>query len=693
MRRIFILSLLSILSCELFAQQNVFHRSDAGTNNWWDGSNPWYRECDGWWINRPDRSECNNGTTIGPNNIFIGHNNNTAMNVNGALFQVRAFTLQATATSARTFNDGGEISLSVGIYNESTGNHVFNVPIHVDAATVDFQANSGNLSFTTDFILNANVAAITGSNNITISGVMSGVNGGISKSGTGSLFLTNTNTYTGSTTISAGTLELQGSIASSAVTVSGGTLRINGDNVTVASLTVEAGGTVEIEVGKSLTVSGAFSNSGTFTIKSDATGTGSLINSTAGVAATVQRYVVSHGNIATDGWHLMGSPVATFNINGSSFDPGASDDLYSWDEATNTWLNHKAGNPTQIVPGTGYIVAYENTGTKNFSGNLNNDDVIVNSLTRTVGVYTDPDDAGFNLVGNPFPSAIKWNDGNWTLTNISTTAKVWNSTDKSYTDLGENGIIPAMNGFFVQLTSGTTGSITIPNDSRVHDVTAWYKSSETGSFKLIAREADNSSAQSSYIRINSNAGTSFDPMIDAAFLPGYAPLFYSLKGESRLSTYAIAETNEETVIPYGFVSNGAEVFELELAESIEGKTIYLTDLKLNIKTNLTQEGSYSFTSAEGDDPNRFLLHFGAVGVDEAIPATAVAAYVSNNILYVLNAQGKVQVDVLDISGRMVHSQSVQAEGLSSTPLKLPAGVYVVRLNDGQTSRTNKVIVQ
>jgi hypothetical protein len=287
------------------------------------------------------------------------------------------------------------------------------------------------------------------------------------------------------------------------------------NNISFNSLTINANGSLTIESDKQATVSGTLTNNAGATglvIESDATGTGSLINSTAGVAATVQRYVVSHGNIATDGWHLMGSPVATFNINGSSFDPGASDDLYSWDEATNTWLNHKAGNPTQIVPGTGYIVAYENTGTKNFSGNLNNDDVIVNSLTRTVGVYTDPDDAGFNLVGNPFPSAIKWNDGNWTLTNISTTAKVWNSTDKSYTDLGENGIIPAMNGFFVQLTSGTTGSITIPNDSRVHDVTAWYKSSETGSFKLIAREADNSSAQSSYIRINSNAGTSFDPM-------------------------------------------------------------------------------------------------------------------------------------------------------------------------------------
>jgi hypothetical protein len=114
---------------------------------------------------------------------------------------------------------------------------------------------------------------------------------------------------------------------------------------------------------------------------------------------------------------------------------------------------------------------------------------------------------------------------------------------------------------------------------------------------------------------------------------------------------------------------------------------------MNYTQNLQINPVYSFTSTQGDDPNRFLLHFGAVGVDEAIPATAIAAYVSNNILYVMNAQGKVQVDVLDLSGRMVYSQSMQAEGLSSTPINLSAGVYVVRLNDGQTTRANKVIVQ
>jgi len=573
---------------------------------------------------------------------------------------------------------------------------------------------------------------INNTGGITITSIISGISRNLTKTGSGSgiLVLEGQNTYTGLTTIEEGTLQLNRAggttiPATNNVTVSGGTLRIS-SNQTLNNLAIEAGGDLIVDGGVTLTINGtmsvnesvtisgnltigasgnagiaagkALTVSGTLTnnagaagliIESDATGTGSLINSTAGVAATVQRYVVSHGNVPTDGWHLMGSPVATFNINGSSFDPGASDDLYSWDEATNTWLNHKAGNPTQIVPGTGYIVAYETTGAKNFSGNLNVADVSVSGLAHNA-----TQGKGWHLLGNPFASALEWNKtgGSWALTNIAGTAKVWNSGSKAYVDVLANGIIPSAQGFFVQVNESTTGSLTIPAAARIHSSTAWYKNT-TQRLIISASPIDGSSRQESQIRIESEATSNFDFYHDSRFLPGYAPQFYSISDGEMLSSNALPQVQNETSIPFGFTKNQHESFIIRLEENSLAETVFIEDLKLNLNHNLSQQPEYYFTSAEGDNPNRFLLHFGAVGVGEAIPATAVAAYVSNNILYVLNAQGKVQADVLDLSGRLVHSQSLQTTGLSSTPLKLPAGVYVVRLNDGQTSRTNKVIVQ
>lgn len=471
--------------------------------------------------------------------------------------------------------------------------------------------------------------------------------------------------------------------AAPAVTLSG--------NTTITGKLSVLSGSVTVGSSQQLTVSGTLTNSAGasgLVIESDATGTGSLIHSTAGVAATVERYIASHGSVATDGWHLIGSPVATFNIDGSSFDPGANDDIYAWNEATNTWLNHKAGDPTQIVAGTGYIMAYENTGTKNFSGNLNVADVSVSGLAHTAA-----QGKGWHLLGNPFASALEWNKtgGSWALTNVAGTAKVWNSTTKAYVDLSANGIIPAAQGFFVQVNEGTTGSLTIPAAARAHSSTAWYKNT-TPRLMLSASSIDGSSSQESQILIENEATNNFDFYYDARFLAGYAPQFYSLCGGEMLSTNVLSQVQNESSIPFGFVKNQHENFVIRLEENNLGQSVYIKDLKLNLTHNLSQQPEYYFTSTEGDNPNRFLLHFGAVGVSEQSASATLKAYVVGAQLY-FPLQGEATLEIVDLQGRVLQQSKVSGQGLASQPMQLPAGAYVVRLTSGQSAQTAKVIVK
>ena len=82
---------------------------------------------------------------------------------------------------------------------------------------------SGSIEGAGNYVLGANTLT-TGSLNTStqVDGVISGTGGGLTKVGTGTLTLTNVNTYTGATTISAGTLALSGfgaSRRSSVVTV------------------------------------------------------------------------------------------------------------------------------------------------------------------------------------------------------------------------------------------------------------------------------------------------------------------------------------------------------------------------------------------------------------------------------------------------------------------------------------------
>ena len=83
---------------------------------------------------------------------------------------------------------------------------------------------------------------------------------GLIKTGTGTMELLAANTFTGLTTINAGTLAVKGSIAGGATLGSGGTL--SGTGTVNGGLTVNAGGTVAQTSG-TLTVNGAITNSGT----------------------------------------------------------------------------------------------------------------------------------------------------------------------------------------------------------------------------------------------------------------------------------------------------------------------------------------------------------------------------------------------------------------------------------------------
>ena len=118
----------SFFTITVNAQQNVFSRSDSGTNLWWnDTQKPWHYQT---WNSIENRSDI---WPVGTrNNVFIGHNNNLNMTVNGAFFQLRTLTIQSSATSSRNYNplDNGGISLATGFYKQSgSGNQTFNVPI------------------------------------------------------------------------------------------------------------------------------------------------------------------------------------------------------------------------------------------------------------------------------------------------------------------------------------------------------------------------------------------------------------------------------------------------------------------------------------------------------------------------------------------------------------------------------------
>ena len=183
----------------------------------------------------------------------------------------------ATSTSGITVS-GGTLNLN---HDDAAGSGTLTInsgTVNVNAAKNISNAMSigGDFTFTGTANLTQGTGAITltasptvtiSANTLTLGGIISG-SFGFTKNGNGSMVLTGANDYTGSTSVSAGTLQLNRSggntlPATNNVTVNGGTLKVS-TNQTLNNLSVTSG-TLVIDAGVTLTINGTYTGGGTIT--------------------------------------------------------------------------------------------------------------------------------------------------------------------------------------------------------------------------------------------------------------------------------------------------------------------------------------------------------------------------------------------------------------------------------------------
>jgi fibronectin-binding autotransporter adhesin len=155
-----------------------------------------------------------------------------------------------------------------------------------------------------------NAGSLTGSGSIefpnktlvttagTFTGALTGTNGSLSKTGTGTLSLVGLNTYTGATTIEAGTLALTGSLDASAVEVKSGAA-LAGNGVTGSSITVRTGGHQAFALDTEPEFQLPRTNSGALVMES-----GTILDLTAAAAPAAGTYILA---TATGG--ITGTPA------------------------------------------------------------------------------------------------------------------------------------------------------------------------------------------------------------------------------------------------------------------------------------------------------------------------------------------------------------------------------------------------
>ncbi|MBK6347562.1 MAG: T9SS type A sorting domain-containing protein, partial [Bacteroidales bacterium] len=173
----------------------------------------------------------------------------------------------------------------------------------------------------------------------------------------------------------------------------------------------------------------------------------------------------------------------------------------------------------------------------------------------------------------------------------------------------------------------------------------------------------------------------------------FAPAFYSETGGNLYALNTLPEVTGSMVIPFGFSKNGSSEFSIELSKSISGTSVFLTDKKTNIVTNLTETPVYNFSAAEGDDANRFTIHFSSVGIDDVNSSSDIRVYTSGgNINVSLQQNSNAVVKIYSLTGQVVLQGNTGGKSLATfNATSLHDGIYIVSLVTGEQTISRKIV--
>lgn len=405
------------------------------------------------------------------------------------------------------------------------------------------------------------------------------------------------------------------------------------------------------------------------------------------------------------------SPVSNFSINNVS--PVTTGYKYKWiptiPSNTNGFGNWTGANENMVL-GKGYIVRGPDNFTSTitpfnavFAGTPNNGTLtapitrggyVGANYTAASGTLATEYDDNWNLIGNPYPSAINAIDFLTLNTNINGFINIWThgtlpnsaNADPFYNDYAYNytsadyitynssgastgpgtfgGFIGAGQGFFVlmnNLATSATENITFNNTMRSNsfDNSQFFRSSnESGSIWVDLIESNGNSVRS-LIAYKEGATNFKDRLFDAIGSEKLNFNIFSTIGNEIMKIQGrTLPFDSEDRVPLGIKvpQNGNYTIGIGAVDGFftnENQEIYLEDMENNTIHNL-RETPYNFSSNAGNFSNRFVLRYTneTLSNDDLIADEANLWVISSDALTVKSTKNTIQsVRVFDVLGR------------------------------------------
>jgi len=459
------------------------------------------------------------------------------------------------------------------------------------------------------------------------------------------------------------------------------------------NLVIDTNAQLTIPAGKRLNVNTKLTNYGGvngLNIKADATGVASLMHHSENVAATVESY------ISQDQWHMISAP-----INNALAGIFTDFYMYRFDETDYSW-HYITDINTDLTEGLGFFIWSKSTSTGNttveYSGTLNSGDLTINGLSYTASQPNDK--RGWNMLGNPYPSATQWNT-NWIRTNVDPVAYIYDGANyltwnaETQTGTHPNGDIAIGQGFWVK-ANASGASVTIPQSERKHSTQQFYKNTTENQIRITL--TGNGYQDKTMIIFDEKASNDFDNQYDAWKIPGIAdaPQLYSYFNGNKLTVNALNLTMDELIIPVYFEAGKNGVFTLnanDISTFSSYQKVYLKDLKENITIDLKEINTYSFKANVTDNANRFELYFTKNALsNEEIETSSIHIFSFENHIYTSNPLNiKGELIIYDLTGREMYRSRIDSDDEIS--FDVPAGYYIVEFYNSSIVERQKLYIK
>ena len=335
---------------------------------------------------------------------------------------------------------------------------------------------------------------------------------------------------------------------------------------------------------------------------------------------------------------------------------------------------------------------------------------------------------GYNLVGNPYPSSIRFSSLKALNGSLDYPVYFWNNsytnppqqqgasyTQENYAILTASGGVKSTNGtqkpsdtisvgqgFIVAVNANA--NLVFNNSIRLAAKGQFFNmrkaNSEVNRFWINFKTPANNNSEILIAYIE-GATNDYDKDYDATLFTNTSDKIYSIQNDKKL---AIQGRNPNFTVT-DKVSLGVAFFEpgnyeISIAQ-VEGifngsQAIYLRDKNLNTTVNLS-ERAYQFFANAGETKDRFEIVYkpdSTLGTDNISKNQETLIYENNGSIFIENKANKIaEIQIFDAGGRLLNISKPNDHKFSIEKSKFDKGLLIFKINLKDKATTKKFLLK